>query len=359
MEALGVERELRCTEGAGDAVTPSLFTRYEQLRADKPRLHARDAAKTLGVSEVELVAALPSARALVGPFPAIVAGLETVGDVKTLTRNEAAVLERWGRFSKLELVEHAHLGQVVGEEIDLRLFFRAWKFGYFVAERGPKGPRISLQFFDAQGDSIHKVYAEDDAAAEAITRLADAHAGDPGPVELEAPSPVETPADVDVAAFREGWDAMQDTHEFHMLLRKFRLPRLAALELAGAPRAQHASPDALERILEASAAAAEPIMIFVGSRGALQIHTGVIGRVQRMGGYLNVLDPRVNLHVRDDMVRHAFIVRKPTADGIVTSVELYDETGETLAMVFSKRKPGQLEKEWWRELAASLERPAA
>ena len=42
--------------------------------------------------------------------------------------------------------------------------------------------------------------------------------------------------------------------------------------------------------------------------------------------------------------------------GTVTAVEIYDAAGETVALLFGKRKPGEKELESWRELVASLPR---
>ena len=46
----------------------------------------------------------------------------------------------------------------------------------------------------------------------------------------------------------------------------------------------------------------------------------------------------------------AWVVRKPTEDGIVTSVELYDAQGVLLVQFFGERKPGQVEREDWRAI---------
>jgi hypothetical protein len=46
-----------------------------------------------------------------------------------------------------------------------------------------------------------------------------------------------------------------------------------------------------------------------------------------MGPWLNVLDPGFNLHLREDLIASAWIVRKPTADGVVSSLELFDAGG--------------------------------
>jgi putative hemin transport protein len=73
-----------------------------------------------------------------------------------------------------------------------------------------------------------------------------------------------------------------------------------------------------------------------------------------VGSWINVMDPRFNLHLRSDSVAQAWIVRKPTADGIVTSVELFNDNGEAIAMFFGERKPGKPELTAWRALVDEL-----
>jgi putative hemin transport protein len=70
--------------------------------------------------------------------------------------------------------------------------------------------------------------------------------------------------------------------------------------------------------------------------------------------WLNVMDPGFNLHLRTDLVRAAWIVRKPTGDGIVTSLELFGATGDTIAMLFGERKPGAPELPDWRAALARV-----
>jgi len=95
-------------------------------------------------------------------------------------------------------------------------------------------------------------------------------------------------------------------------------------------------------------------MVFVGNRGMIQIHTGPVKTIRVMGPWLNVLDPDFNLHLRADLIASAWAVRKPTSDGIVTSLELFDAEGENIAMLFGARKPGTPELEGWRELIAGI-----
>ena len=96
-----------------------------------------------------------------------------------------------------------------------------------------------------------------------------------------------------------------------------------------------------------------PIMVFVGNPGCIQIHTGPVRNLRPIDHWLNVLDPGFNLHLRSDRIASAWVVRKPTVDGFVTSLELFDAAGETIAMLFGGRKPGRPELPQWQ---ATVER---
>jgi putative hemin transport protein len=63
------------------------------------------------------------------------------------------------------------------------------------------------------------------------------------------------------------------------------------------------------------------------------------------------MDPAFNLHLHSPGIEEVWLVRKPTEDGTVTSIEAFDAEGELVLMLFGKRKPGQAEDPAWRELA--------
>ena len=64
----------------------------------------------------------------------------------------------------------------------------------------------------------------------------------------------------------------------------------------------------------------------------------------------------VSTAVREDRIAATWVVKKPTSDGVVTSLELFDRDGEAMAMFFGERKPGKPELEPWRTLVAGLPR---
>ena len=54
-----------------------------------------------------------------------------------------------------------------------------------------------------------------------------------------------------------------------------------------------------------------------------------------------------------DRIDSAWIVRKPTKDRIVTSLEVFDADGTLMAMLFGARKPGRPEQGGWRALVTA------
>ncbi len=253
------------------------------------------------------------------------------------------------------------MGQSVST-IDLRIFVTRWAHGFAVREETKRGISCGLQFFDKSGRAIHKLYLRDASDGAFFDALVREHtADDQAPtqaVEPAAPAPKpRRDAAIDLVGLRAAWLAMKDSHEFFGLLRTFDVTRTQALRLVGHDLARPVAPDSLEKILHAAAGTELPFMIFVGNPGLVQIHTGAIKKVTAMGPWINVLDPGFDLHVRTDRIDRAWIVRKPTADGVITALELYDADGEQIALLVGKRKPGQPESAAWRSLVEGLAAP--
>jgi putative hemin transport protein len=333
---------------------------WRQLLADAPRTRARDAAEKLGVSEGELVASTvgETATRLAAPFPRLIHHLPSLGRVMALTRNAHAVSEVRGLYGGIEI--DGQMGQVVGEEIDLRLFLHGWAHGFAVVEPDGELAKRSLQFFDGSGTAVHKIFLEAGSDIAAFDRLVAAHTAPsqaPGLTTSSArPRSPEAPdAEIDRAALLEGWDQMRDTHEFYPLLHRLGLTRRQAFRLGGPSRARRVEPFALATVLRHAADAIAEIMIFVGNTGVLQVRSGVVNRLLRTGPWFNVLDPGFNLHVREDHLHEGWVVKKPTSAGVVTSLELLDLAGETVALLFDKRRDRERpERELWRTWLEAL-----
>ena len=340
------------------AVAPNndLYLAWQVLRQEQPRLRARDAAERLAVSEAELTASRLGidATRLLPDWAALLPALGELGYVMVLTRNEHCVHERKGYYR--EVTVSGQMGLVVSADIDLRLFLGGWDSVFAIEEQGARGIQRSLQIFDRQGIAVHKVFLTERSDLAAwhglIATFADA-TQNPA-LELQ-PSPEVTPSApdeaIDLESLRAGWASLKDTHHFFGLLKKHGASRTQALRLAGRQWAEPLELAELPRLLERAAAQEVPLMLFVGNRHCIQIHSGPVRNLRWLDSWFNVLDPEFNLHLQTAGVRQLWRVRKPSADGVITSWEAFDAQGELILQLFGARKPGVPEREDWRTLA--------
>lgn len=333
-----------------------LAQRWATLQEQQPHLRTREAALRLGATELELVSTRPTTIHLSGTGLEWLGALEAVGPMMALTRNDTAVIEKDGRYRNLDF-NNPHVGNVLDEGIDLRVFLRHWRYAVAVSlERRNAPPLRGIGIFDDHGEAVHKVWLRPESDVEAFDALVERFRTSAPDLSLTPPpDPPDRaiPEAFDRERFQAEWMAMTDTHDFYFLLHRHGLARTTGLSNAPADMAREVDVGMLQRVLEGAAAAETPIMVFVGSRGCIEIHTGPVRRVVSTRGWLNVLDEGFNLHVREAGLARAWVVRKPTEDGIVTSLEVYDEAGETVCLLFGVRKPGMPEDERWRALLSA------
>ncbi|MEK0084637.1 hemin-degrading factor [Benzoatithermus flavus] len=349
----------------------------DAIRADAARLkqaeglRARDLAARLGISEAELLAAHAGFDAPVGmrvtrlrpEWPALLCEVPRLGTVMALTRNEVAVHEKVGAYGDLRF--SGEVGGAFGRLIDLRLFLRHWRFGFAVEEASPSGPpRRSFQFFAADGTAVHKIhlkeYSDHRAFAELAAGFAIPEQDAPLAVAPSAGRPLDRPDDmIDREILRTRWFGLGDVHRFHGLLEDLGAGREQAFRLVGDDLAWQVEPHAFQLACERAVEDDVSIMIFVPNPGCIQIHTGTIQRLKAVGPWWNILDPGFNLHLREDLVARAWVARKHTDLGVVTSLELFDAAGGLILMMFGERAPEAEETASWRRIAASLPRLAA
>lgn len=333
-----------------------LKEKWEALKAENPHLRIRNAAEQLGVSEAELLATnVGNGVTVLKPeFADLLQEVVKLDKVMALTRNDECVHERKGVYLNPDF-SNPH-GQVfVGEDIDLRIFINSWKFGFSVVE----GDRKSFQFFGKDGLALHKIYLtnkSNETEFDALTEKYKAEDQSPNVVTEAVPAkPAEKPdSEIDVAGFQQAWKDLKDTHDFFMMLRKFGVTRTQALRLAPEGFAQKIDNSKVVNALEDASEKRIPIMVFVGNRGIIQIHTGEVKKVMWHGPWFNVMDSDFNLHLDTSKIAETWITKKPTDDGEVTSIEIFNKEGEFIVQLFGKRKPGIPELQEWKDLVAGL-----
>jgi putative hemin transport protein len=331
-----------------------------RARAENAKMRERDLSAQLGISEGDLVAAHVGygVRRIEPRVNDLLQGLEAVGEVMALTRNESAVHEKFGVYDKP--VPGKHAAMMLGADIDLRIFPSTWSFGFAVEKRDEDAVRRSLQFFDRAGEAVHKVHmrpASDVAAYEALvdTLLLEdqSQSIETTPVEKTRFAPDEAGSTQDL---RERWGSMTDVHQFFGMLRALKLNRRQALDMVGEEYAWLLDGGTVSAMLNTVAQGDIPIMCFVGNHGCIQIHSGPVKQIKPMGPWINILDEKFHMHLRLDHIREVWAVRKPTKDGFVTSLEAYGADEELIIQFFGQRHEGESERDDWRMIAENLPR---
>ncbi|EJF90614.1 hemin-degrading factor [Bartonella tamiae] len=328
------------------------------LREENKDMREREFAKSIGISEAELVEAYcanGSTHRIRVDVPTFLNEAVKLGEVMALTRNEGAVNERIGHFQKIIPGENVSL--TLGE-IDLRIFQNNWKFG-FVREMHVHDRLVkSFQFFDAYGEAVFKLYPKAETNVEEWDKLIKRLAQD-SPKEsiqvLPLPSPESHEADIpNIEEFRERWEKMTDVHQLHNILKEFNISRYDAVKFVGEKFANPLDKNAIEKMFEGAVEHKIPIMCFVGNRGCIQIFTGKVEKIQMYGAWFNVLDEKFNLHLLTTEIDKIWHVRKPTSDGYVSSLEAFNRHGDMIIQFFGERKEGTGEREDWRSLLSTL-----
>lgn len=334
----------------------TLYNDYQQAKVAHPGKYARDLAELLGVSEAELAHARVGhdARRLGGDARTLLSELEQVGVTKSITRNQYAVHEQCGRYQNQHL--NGHAGLILNPRaLDLRLFLNHWATAFALSETNKRGVRHSIQFFDHQGEALHKVYTTDETDLAAWMSLVERHHSDDNPAltlqaaELKTAAGAPNHQEID-----RQWRAMTDVHQFFQLLSRHQLTRQQAFRAVGDDLAYPVDNSALTQILHAAQQAQNEIMIFVGNRGCVQIFTGHIERLMPQDGWVNIFNRHFTLHLIQGAIAESWVTKKPTKDGMVTSLELFAADGTQIAQLYGQRTEGQPEQSQWREQIAAL-----
>ncbi|QKY09320.1 hemin-degrading factor [Janthinobacterium lividum] len=361
------------------AAPATLAERWSTLRTEQPKLQIRDAARALGVSEAQLLATnigkgVTRLQADGNQPREIMRVALDLGIVQAITRNENGVIETTGVASKFkqagdkseqadakqdpetEARQRNIAGGYLGGQIDLRFHFENWKYAFAVEQAGRDGKQTrSLQFFDANGTAVHKIYLRNESGVAVYDKLVATFRLPQQSAELNvlavAPKAAEKPdAEIDVKEFQLAWKDMTDVHQFAQIMREFHLSREQALRLAPAGVVERVTPEALRTLLENAAKDKVAIMVFLGNEGLTQIYSGKIEKTMAAGGFFNVLDPDFNLHIRDTALRSGWVVKR----GGVTSVEFFDKDGTQVVSFFGVRERGKPQPQSWVDLADSL-----
>ncbi|PZR50420.1 MAG: hemin-degrading factor, partial [Stutzerimonas stutzeri] len=126
----------------------------------------------------------------------------------------------------------------------------------------------------------------------------------------------------------------QKPGDFFSLLKRFKVTRMQALRLADPCFAYPLPVMSLRRMFLTAAGAARPVVIAIGNVAHIQIYESPVTDVQAAGLTLDVRGADFRLWLREDRVYDAWAVRRPGIGAIGTTVEIFDEAGNTTVVVF-------------------------
>ena len=344
----------------------TLWQDYQDKKSQTPMLFPTEGAAALGVSEFELMLASPYSQYMGGQCKAVLQQFENFGQLESIVRNDLAVHEKTAPYNNLKLGDKMGLALNVGG-LDLRFFMWRWQHMLAVTDlsRADK-PSYSIQFYDEQGSAIDKVYLRG-LTTENIARWQDmiqaqVNAITTNELTLTAPTPLrewqyKALTAEKGAELQQGWRDMNDVHQFHGLLQKLDIDRASSYRQAPEQMTQQLNIEAVSAIFEQARDAQCPIMIFVGNSGMVQIQTGTVQTLKRMGDWLNILDKDHNsftLHLKDQSLAQVWCVKRPTKDGIVTCIEGFDHHGTSIFSIFGQRIEGTPELEVWQKIVTKI-----
>ena len=298
----------------------------------------------------------------------LLAGLEAVGEVMALTRNESAVHEKIGVYDKVVTGEHnamvlgerdrsAHLPEGLGARLRGREARR---------RRCPPQPAVLRRGGRGRPQGASAAGLESRRLSEAGRRRWLRPTSRQTVVCRSRSTIAEADAErrfgASVDELRERWSRLTDMHQFFGMLRdaEARPPAGGADDrrrLCLAARRRRARRDDAPCRRRANA---DHVL-----RRQPRLHPDPFRpdqTIKPMGPWINVLDETFHLHLRLDHIREVWAVRKPTKDGHVTSIEAYDARRRDDHPVL-RQAPGRrgrarrLARSWSRTCRASRCRP--
>lgn len=336
-----------------------LRERWTEISSRQPGRLASDIAAELGVSEAELLASRVGhgATRLAPRWNELLNALGSLDRVKTVTRNTHAVIEKDGVYPAFQSFQ-VH-SMFVCDDIDLRITLGCWAFAFAYTAPGAARGSVSrsIQFFGPAGQAVHKLFLKKESSLEQYHRVVGAFLHDDQRDSIEVSLPkakAPNTRGIDRAAFLDEWSELKDTHHFFGLLQKYKLSRPRAMELAEGRFTRRVATIAPRILINQVSQMALRVMVVVGNGGCIQIHKGPLNKIVDWQGWLNVMNPGVEIHLKEDGIAQAWVVEKPTSDGRIYSLELFDAQGNDIASIFGVRKEAKAHETAWKILLSAL-----
>jgi len=317
------------------------------------RLHTINDQLLPHLTDVQRIALNAQATLLDDRFPVLLQRLSELGNLTEVTHNGSALLEK--HHVSGSLYSQNELTLAPTEAIQLRICYAQWKYGYALEELDDAGHTAhhSFQFFDHHGSMIHKIMLNKGKDTESFQQLLrdhaachqrmpehDAIAGENAGIGLSK---------IDINALRADWAHVQNHEDFIERQKTFDRHRLRKLRMAGKAFAYQVANDSARVILQRMTEFGTAIMTQVGNAGIVQAYCGKIKNIRSKDARLKIMNHGFRMLLREDDIDSIWVAKKPTTDGIVTSLEIFNRQGLQIASFLSKKRNGEPEPREWRD----------
>lgn len=308
-------------------VAKNLREQWAELRFQNPDLRPLELAEKLGVTEAELVACRVGygvTRLAEDSIADIYLTLPEVGPITALSQNCACIHENNASFKTIH--RNRNLINIGADNLNLQAYIGCFSYAFAVIEESHGKMLESIQFFDAYGRAVHKIYRQPNTNQKLWNRLINTFtAWD------------QVPFIIIRAGQRQALDLT-----LRQQIKKSELSSMADNSTA-------------EYLLYKLSTSSLPVMIQTNTDGLLQINSGSICNVKKMGCWLNILDNDFNLHLRYDLIDKTIVSKQKTINGSITSIDLYDKSGRQIVRFFGGGNFSSLSD--WTKLADSMATP--
>lgn len=225
-----------------------------------------------------------------------------------------------------------------------------------VTQRGPSKAKRSLQLFDRAGTLCHELRLRDEGRFADFDVLAELHAKGPLAFELPASRRKRRYDQVLVAgALRELWGAGCKDDEIAALLEDADKSRAWALRTVGSIWTERVVGEGPLSVMRRAVAGHLTLTVTLRHDGVEHHHVGLARRLHSTGGRLVLRAPGFSARVEGGRSSSTWLVRRPTKQGVETSLECHDSMNRLSVVISSTNVQGPRQEKAWNDLLADLE----
>ena len=203
------------------------------------------------------------------------------------------------------------------------------------------GDNFQAHFFNRQGGKILSVDFKTKEPIEVKTVIIDSRQG-----KLKA---IDKSQSVETL-----WRSLTDVHHFYPMLQQLGIGKLEAFNQVPDELARQVAPESALSVLKEISRKQHNIMIFVGNDTAYQVYTGPVKKIVELtkAGKIVVHGETAEGHkavfkLVQEAIDQAWVINKNSAEGLITSLEIFDKEGNHIAQFNGIRKEGgQQDTEW-------------